>query len=137
MIIAQAKQYVRQSQERLLLQPASEGLHQAYLQGYEVHDVNFASATCEKTVFTNTFGAIFTLAVHPDSNLLATDGHCSFGTGTQNRYSVTRLNSNICLTLLRPPGPYDGMNITGITEAQRAALKVLGAVEGADGLRLL
>jgi hypothetical protein len=30
------------------------------------------------------------------------------------------------------PGPYEGMNITGVTgisEAQKAALKVLGAVE--------
>lgn len=41
------------------------------------------------------------------------------------------------LQTLRTPGPYEGMNITGVTgisEAQRAALKALGAVE--DGVRL-
>ena len=38
-----------------------------------------------------------------------------------------------CLQTLRTPGPYAGMNITGITgisAAQKAALKALGAVEG-------
>jgi WD40 repeat protein len=37
-----------------------------------------------------------------------------------------------CLQSWQPPGPYEGMNIsgaTGITEAQRSALKVLGAIE--------
>jgi WD40 repeat protein len=37
-----------------------------------------------------------------------------------------------CRQVLRPVGPYEGMKITGvtgITEAQRAALKSLGAVE--------
>ncbi|CAN5550042.1 hypothetical protein BH10CHL1_BH10CHL1_32870 [soil metagenome] len=38
-----------------------------------------------------------------------------------------------CVNTLRVEGPYAGMNITGmtgVTEAQKAALKVLGAVEG-------
>ena len=37
-----------------------------------------------------------------------------------------------CVDILRTPGPYAGMNIasaTGLTEAQRSALKALGAVE--------
>jgi WD40 repeat protein len=37
-----------------------------------------------------------------------------------------------CIKTLRPPRPYEGMNITGvtgITEAQKASLKTLGAVE--------
>ncbi len=36
-----------------------------------------------------------------------------------------------CLQTLRAPGPYEGMNIssvTGITEAQKAVLRSLGAV---------
>jgi WD40 repeat protein/DNA-binding SARP family transcriptional activator len=40
-----------------------------------------------------------------------------------------------CLKTLRPPGPYEGMNITGVTgltEAQKAALKALGAIENSD-----
>jgi WD40 repeat protein len=42
------------------------------------------------------------------------------------------LHHGVCLDTLRSPGPYAGMNIsgiTGITEAQKAALKTLGAVE--------
>jgi WD40 repeat protein len=41
------------------------------------------------------------------------------------------LDTGICLHTLRAPGPYAGMNIanvTGISEAQKAALKSLGAV---------
>jgi WD40 repeat protein len=37
-----------------------------------------------------------------------------------------------CLKTLKPDGPYERMKITGVTgltEAQKAALKVLGAVE--------
>ena len=37
-----------------------------------------------------------------------------------------------CLNTLRPDRPYEGMNITGVTgvtEAQKAALKALGAME--------
>lgn len=42
------------------------------------------------------------------------------------------LQNGVCLQTLRPPGPYAGMKITGVTgisAAQRAALKALGAVE--------
>lgn len=45
----------------------------------------------------------------------------------------------ICLETLRAPGPYEDMNITGatgITEAQKAALKALGAVDHASALSL-
>ncbi|MEZ4664056.1 MAG: hypothetical protein R2911_41515 [Caldilineaceae bacterium] len=41
-------------------------------------------------------------------------------------------DTTTCLATLRAPGPYAGMNIsgaTGISEAQKAALKALGAVE--------
>jgi WD40 repeat protein len=40
-----------------------------------------------------------------------------------------------CLHTLRTPRPYEGMNITGVaglTEAQKATLKALGAVEGSE-----
>jgi WD40 repeat protein len=42
------------------------------------------------------------------------------------------VRSGTCLHVLRAPGPYSGMNITGltgVTDAQRAALRTLGAVE--------
>jgi WD40 repeat protein len=41
------------------------------------------------------------------------------------------VNTGCCVDTLRTPGPYAGMNIagaTGLTEAQRSALKALGAV---------
>ena len=41
-----------------------------------------------------------------------------------------------CLMTLRSDRPYERMNIsgvTGITEAQKASLKILGAIEGGDG----
>ena len=128
LITTQAKQYIRQSQERLLLQPVAERvaiqfrtgglaqqmhlllakmrtensrqqsyaggtilnvllylgvdlsgfdfsqipIRQAYLQGYEVHGANFSNAMFEQTVFTNTFGAMLTLSMHPDGDILAT-----------------------------------------------------------------
>ena len=44
-----------------------------------------------------------------------------------------------CIQMLPMPGPYEGTNITaitGITEAQRAALKALGAVEDGDSAKV-
>ncbi|MBD2520675.1 hypothetical protein H6G93_38215 [Nostoc sp. FACHB-973] len=40
--------------------------------------------------------------------------------------------TGVCLKTLRADRPYEGMNITevtGITEAQKATLKALGAIE--------
>ncbi len=44
---------------------------QAYLQGIDLHDVNFAHADLEKSVFTDTFGSILSVAFSPRSGLLA------------------------------------------------------------------
>jgi WD40 repeat protein len=60
-----------------------------------------------------------------DGNILASAGY----DGTVKLWDI-RLGE--CLRTLRPPGPYQGLNIsgaTGITQAQRAALRALGAVE--------
>ncbi len=60
----------------------------------------------------------------PDDQTLAS---CS-GDETIKLWNV---QTGACLKTLRIPGPYQGMNIrgvTGITEAQRSALKALGAV---------
>ena len=41
-----------------------------------------------------------------------------------------------CLATLRSDRPYERMNIsgvTGLTEAQKTSLKILGAIEGGDG----
>ncbi|MCE7985139.1 MAG: hypothetical protein DYG89_28535 [Caldilinea sp. CFX5] len=45
---------------------------------------------------------------------------------------ATTTGSATCLATLRAPGPYADMNITGVTgisEAQKAALRALGAIE--------
>jgi WD40 repeat protein len=42
------------------------------------------------------------------------------------------IHTGECLRTLRPPRPYEGMNITGatgLTDAQRETLRALGAVE--------
>jgi len=134
LIKAQAKDYVRNSQVRLILKPVAERLltnlgkasiekklksilsilrdkppqaidyaagnvlnlliqlkfdlrgydfshlivRQAYLQGVALPDVNFAHADLAGTVFTDTFGSIFSVALDPNGELLAA--------GTNNGY---------------------------------------------------
>jgi WD40 repeat protein/DNA-binding SARP family transcriptional activator len=65
------------------------------------------------------------LAFRPDSQWLASSSHDE----TVRLWSV---QTGACLATLSPPGPYETMNIrgiTGISQAQRAALRALGAVE--------
>jgi WD40 repeat protein/DNA-binding SARP family transcriptional activator len=65
------------------------------------------------------------IALNPKARILAS----SSGTPL---IRLWHLDSGECLQTLKVPGPYEGMNIsgvTGLTEAQRAALKALGAVE--------
>ncbi len=44
---------------------------QAYLQGINLHNTNFANANLEKSVFTETFGSIHSIAFSPDGQRLA------------------------------------------------------------------
>jgi WD40 repeat protein/DNA-binding SARP family transcriptional activator len=80
---------------------------------------------------TNTFqghtNGVWSVAFSPDGQTLAS----SSGDETIKFWDV---RSGVCLKTLRPPGRYAGMNISGaigLTEAQKAALKALGAVEEA------
>jgi WD40 repeat protein len=45
---------------------------QAYLQGVDLHHVNFAQADLSKSVFIKTSGSILSMAISPDSRLLVT-----------------------------------------------------------------
>ncbi|AFY93494.1 NB-ARC domain-containing protein [Chamaesiphon minutus] len=47
---------------------------QAYLLGIDLHDINFADTDVAKSVFTETFGSINSLALSPDGNYLASGG---------------------------------------------------------------
>jgi WD40 repeat protein len=70
-------------------------------------------------------GAIWSLAMSPTEDIVATAGN----DGTIRLWSMPEMTP--ILGPLRPPRPYDGMNIsgaTGLTSSQREALLALGAV---------
>jgi WD40 repeat protein len=49
-------------------------ISQAYLQGVNLPDVNFAYCHLEKTIFSQSLGSIFTVTFSPDQSILATGG---------------------------------------------------------------
>jgi WD40 repeat protein/DNA-binding SARP family transcriptional activator len=70
--------------------------------------------------------AVFAVAFSPDGATLYSGG----ADGAVKVWQIADVVAPTCLTTLRIPGPYAGMNITGvtgITEAQQAVLKTLGA----------
>ena len=70
-------------------------------------------------------GHLWSVAFSPDGSTLAS------GSGDET-VRVWDVEQGECLTVLRADRPYERMNITGVkglTEAQVATLKALGAVE--------
>jgi WD40 repeat protein len=60
------------------------------------------------------------------------DGQTLVSNSVDETVRLWEVSSGQCLHTLRAPGPYAGLNIigvTGLSEAQKAALKALGAVE--------
>ncbi|MEM7028165.1 MAG: BTAD domain-containing putative transcriptional regulator [Chloroflexota bacterium] len=60
------------------------------------------------------------------------DGQYVASVGKEGALLVWRVKDGSCVHTIQAPGPYEGLNIygvTGITEPQRLALKALGAVE--------
>ncbi len=85
---------------------------------------DIGSGKCLSTLKGHTQG-LWTVAFSPDGQLLASGGEDE----TINLWDV---RAEKCLKTLQVPKAYEGMNITkvrGLTEAQKATLKDLGAVE--------
>ena len=85
----------------------------------------FVDYSVEHPLWMFAFLVLTSVTFSPDGTILAS----SSGDET---IKVWDWHTGECLRTLHAPGPCDGMNIsgvTGITEAQRSALRVLGAVE--------
>ncbi len=85
---------------------------------------DFHTGNCIRTLLGHCHW-IFSVTFSPDGQILAS--------GSQDEtIKLWDVNTGECIETLRAPRPYEGMNITGVTgltEAQKANLKALGAVE--------
>ena len=69
--------------------------------------------------------AIYSIAFSPSGDMLASGSH-------DETIKLWDIQTGRCIKSMRSPRPYEGMNITGVTgltKAQKATLKALGAVE--------
>jgi len=85
-------------------------------------DVN--SGDCLKILQGHTNG-LWSVAFSPDGQTLASAGQ-------DETIKLWKVKTGECLNTLRADRPYEGMNITGVTgltEAQKATLRTLGAIE--------
>jgi WD40 repeat protein/SpoVK/Ycf46/Vps4 family AAA+-type ATPase len=73
-------------------------LWQAYLQGINVHNTNFADANLEKSVFTETFSSIHSVAFSPDGQRLASGDFngdiCLWDASTHQLQSILKGHAN-------------------------------------------
>ena len=71
---------------------------------------------------------VWSMAFSPDGKMLAT--------GSEDQtIKFWNVQTGECIKTLRPDRPYERMNITGVTgltEAQKASLKALGAIDEND-----
>jgi WD40 repeat protein len=73
-------------------------------------------------------GEILSVRYSPEGNTLATGS-------VDSTIKIWNIETGECIRTLRPPRPYEGMNITGatgLTDAQRETLKQLGAIDEQD-----
>lgn len=82
---------------------------------------------CLKTLHGHT-SWVWSVAISPDGEILASGSK-------DETIRLWDIKTGECQKTLRAPRPYEGMNITGVTgltEAQKATLKALGAVENEE-----
>jgi WD40 repeat protein len=85
---------------------------------------NLNTGKCQQTIPAHQ-SWVWSVAFSPDGNIVASGGQ-------DETIALWNVQTGKCLEILRSKRPYEGMCITGakgITEAQREALKSLGAVE--------
>lgn len=85
---------------------------------------NVADGKCVKVLIGHNHW-IYSVAFHPNGKILASSDH-------EGIIHLWDIEQGACLRALRNERPYEEMNITGttgLTSAQRAALKSLGAIE--------
>ncbi|TEU17946.1 MAG: hypothetical protein E3J21_07060 [Anaerolineales bacterium] len=86
-----------------------------------------STGQCLKTLQGHTY-LVWSVAFSPDG--------CTLASGSQDEtIKLWDVQTGECLKTLRPDRPYERMNITGVTgltEAQKATLRALGAVENED-----
>lgn len=90
-----------------------------------VHASNVSAQQVDSLTLRGHGSWVWSVAFHPDSKMLAS---CSL----DQTIKLWDVQTGECLQTVRDRGPYAGMNIsgaTGISAAQRAVLKTLGAVE--------
>ncbi len=100
------------------------------MQGVEMQDASLAGATLRDTVFTEAFNAVQSLRI-------SSDGHMLASCGDDSTIQVWDLENGEHLRTLRHDRPYERLDITGVkglTQAQKATLRGLGATEDTPAL---
>jgi len=86
-----------------------------------------STGQCLHTLYGHT-NKVFSVAFGPDGDVVASGSH-------DGTIKLWRVNTGECLRTLKGDRPYEGMNIfdaRGLTEAQKATLRMLGAVENKE-----
>jgi WD40 repeat protein len=91
--------------------------------GGAIHQWDVNTGRLERTLAGESIAAC-QISVHPESNQVA-------GSGDDGALRIWDMRTGECRFVLRPPGPYEGMDITGavgLSPTQVATLQTLGAI---------